>query len=622
MRKILCFILLLFTIHLQAQHDNAPVVGVSDKRVEVYGLKNASVVVDYQTTLENTDILISDGRIESIGSNLSFPRGTIIYDLTGKTVYPSFVDIYAGNYGIKAPAAGSGTNAMAAFYNPQQAGRSSAAPTTEPRVADYWNDGIHASFNMSDEFIPDTKVAAEYRQAGFGSVVAFKETGIARGSSALVSTADGKANTVIIKNKASANYTLGRSRSADRYPAAQFGIIALLRQVNFDAQWYKQLPAGYFQDDGLEAYNLNLSLPQIIEVSNKIEVLRADRLGKEFGIDYIIKGGGDEYQTLNDIKKAGNKLIIPINFPASPNVKDPYDMASVTYTALKHYELAPSNLSEVSKAGITFAITSSDLSRRTTFLTNLRKAVKYGLSEKEALKALTTNPASLIGASDLVGAVKKNMIANLLVTSGDIFKDDCVIYENWVQGKPYRLVDLRIKEIKGTYALKVDTASYKMVLAGADESAWAVKDFLKDNNIPVLLSNTQSLPKYEYSDIRLPFKLAAMFKNEGILVGLTYSKQAYSNLPFVAGQTVAYGLTREEALQTVTLNTAKILGIDDLTGSLELGKDANIVVSTGDILDMLTNNIEYAFITGRNIVLDDKHKKLYRRFQAKYENMK
>ena len=161
-----------------------------------------------------------------------------------------------------------------------------------------------------------------------------------------------------------------------------------------------------------------------------------------------------------------------------------------------------------------------------------------------------------------------------------------------------------------------------MVLEGADESAWAVKDFLKENNIPVLLSDPFSLPKYDYSDIRLPFKLAAMFKKEGILVGLTYSKQAYGNLPFAAGQTVTYGLTKEEALQTITLNSAKILGIDDKTGSLEVGKDANIVVSTGDILDMATNNIEYAFITGRSINLDNKHKQLYRRFQAKFENIK
>jgi hypothetical protein len=162
----------------------------------------------------------------------------------------------------------------------------------------------------------------------------------------------------------------------------------------------------------------------------------------------------------------------------------------------------------------------------------------------------------------------------------------------------------------------------KIVLAGADEAAWNVKDFLRENNIPVLLDNTQSLPRYEHSDIRLPFKLAAMFMKEGILVGLTYSKQAYGNLPFAAGQTVAYGLTKEEALQTVTINTAKILGIDDKTGSLEVGKDANIVVSAGDILDMATSNVELAFITGRNVSLDNKHKQLARRFQAKYDNMK
>jgi hypothetical protein len=162
----------------------------------------------------------------------------------------------------------------------------------------------------------------------------------------------------------------------------------------------------------------------------------------------------------------------------------------------------------------------------------------------------------------------------------------------------------------------------KMVLVGADETAWGVKDFLKENNIPVLLANPLSLPKYDYSDTKLPFRLASMFTKEGILVGLTYSSQAYGNLPFAAGETVAYGLTKEEALQTVTLNTAKILGIDDKTGSIQTGKDANIVVSSGDILDMSTNDVVLAFITGRNISLDNKHKQLYRRFKAKFENVK
>ncbi len=469
MRKTLSLILFLISYAVMAQQDNAPVAGVSDKRIDVYGLKNARVVADYQTTLENTDILISNGRIEAVGKNLVFPRGTIIYDMTGKTIYPAFIDIYAGNYGIKQQASSANANPFAAFMNPSQGGRSSGPVTPEPRVADYWNDGINSSYDISSEFIPDPKVAGEYRQAGFGAVVTFKSDGIARGTSALVSTGDGKTNNLIIKNKTAANYSFVRGRSNDLYPASQFGIIALLRQLNYDAQWYKQLPSGYFHDDGIEAYSTNLSLPQIFEVTNKIEILRADRLGKEFGINYIIKGGGDEYQSLTDIKKSGNKLILPVNFPETPEIKDPYEAVAVSYSTLRHYELAPFNLSRVSGAGLTFAITSSDLKQRSSFLTNLRKSVKYGLPENEALKALTITPASMIGASDLLGGIKKNMIANLVVTSGNIFTEDCTIYETWVQGVPYRFVDLRQKDLRGSYTLSVDTASYNLVLSGKPE---------------------------------------------------------------------------------------------------------------------------------------------------------
>ena len=155
-----------------------------------------------------------------------------------------------------------------------------------------------------------------------------------------------------------------------------------------------------------------------------------------------------------------------MNFPETPDVKDPYDAATIPYATLMHYELAPSNLSKLSAAGITFAITSSDLRQRSSFLANLRKAVRNGLPETEALKALTATPATIAGASDLVGAIKKNMVANLLITSGNIFSDDCVIYENWVQGVPYRFVDLRIKDLRGTYELAADTSRYKMVLSG------------------------------------------------------------------------------------------------------------------------------------------------------------
>jgi imidazolonepropionase-like amidohydrolase len=511
MRTTFLLLLLFVSLRISAQQDDAPVVGVSDKRVEIYGFRNARVVVDYQTTLENADILIKNGRIEAVGTNLSFPPGTVICDLTGKSVYPSFVDAYAGNFGIKTESSPSDANPYAAFFTP---GRSSASQQTDSRIADYWNDGINSSFDISSEFIPDPKTAGEYRQAGFGSVITFKADGIARGTSALVSTGDGKSNNIMMKNKVSANFSFTRGRSADLYPVSPFGTIALLRQLNYDAQWYKQLPTGYFHDEGLEAYTANLSLPQIFEVSDKLEILRADRIGREFGINYIIKGGGDEYQTVNDIKKAGNKLIIPVNFPEAPEVKDPFEAASVSFSTLKHYELAPSNLSRLSGAGIPFAITSSDLKLRSSFLSNLRKAVKYGLPATEALKALTYTPASYIGVTDMVGAIRKNMIANILITSGDIFSDDCVIYENWVQGKPYRLVDLRIKDTRGTYSLKTDGTTYKMILSDTFDKP-AIKLLLDTTEIKgATFSLDKDIVTINYEISKQKFRLSGFLNNK------------------------------------------------------------------------------------------------------------
>ena len=162
----------------------------------------------------------------------------------------------------------------------------------------------------------------------------------------------------------------------------------------------------------------------------------------------------------------------------------------------------------------------------------------------------------------------------------------------------------------------------KIVVVGGEEAHLAA-GFLKENNIPVLLNSLHRLPNRSGDDIDLAFKLPFLLKQAGVLVGLTYSggSQEYSsarNLPFLAGNAVPYGLSKEEALQTVTANTAKILGIDDRTGTLEPGKDANIVVSTGDLLDMKSSQVEYAFIQGRKVVLEDRHKKLYKRFSDKY----
>jgi imidazolonepropionase-like amidohydrolase len=158
-----------------------------------------------------------------------------------------------------------------------------------------------------------------------------------------------------------------------------------------------------------------------------------------------------------------------------------------------------------------------------------------------------------------------------------------------------------------------------VVLVGGSES-WQIADLLKKYNIPVILSQMHSLPTLPDDDVDQPFKTAAMLQKAGVLFAINDEDGQHrgKNLPFNAGTAAAYGLSKEEALTAVTLSPAKILGIANRAGSLEAGKDANIVVSEGDILDMRSSIVTHAFIQGRQVDLNNKHKQLSERYMQKY----
>lgn len=159
----------------------------------------------------------------------------------------------------------------------------------------------------------------------------------------------------------------------------------------------------------------------------------------------------------------------------------------------------------------------------------------------------------------------------------------------------------------------------KSVVVGADD-AWMLADFLKTHEVPVILSPTQRLPTRDDEDVDQPYKTAAQLYEKGVLFAFS-DKSAWRqrNVAFQAGQAVGFGLPKEAAVQALTLHAAQILGIADRCGSLETGKDATLFISEGDALDMRTSQVTAAFIQGREISLDNKHKQLYRRFEAKYK---
>ena len=147
---------------------------------------------------------------------------------------------------------------------------------------------------------------------------------------------------------------------------------------------------------------------------------------------------------------------------------------------------------------------------------------------------------------------------------------------------------------------------------------------LIENGISVLLRRIHTRPEKSDEDYDLPFKLAKMLVDAGVIVALEASgdmeRMNSRNLPFYAGTTVAYGLTKEQALQLITLNAAKILGIDTQYGSLEVGKSATLFISQGDALDMRTNHLKNAFIDGRKISLESHQTKLWKRYSNKHKN--
>lgn len=177
------------------------------------------------------------------------------------------------------------------------------------------------------------------------------------------------------------------------------------------------------------------------------------------------------------------------------------------------------------------------------------------------------------------------------------------------------------KEIIDGITLAKNTGVQSVVLVGGYH-AYKITDFLKENNVPVLVQYTHNLPNLDDDDYDLPYKLPKLLMDAGLLVALQNgdaSNFQTRNLPFYAGQVVGQGMDKEKALQMLTGNTAKILGIDATHGTLAVGKSATLFISIGDALDMRTNQLSHAFIDGRTISLETHQTKLWKRYLEKYE---
>jgi imidazolonepropionase-like amidohydrolase len=468
-----------------------PANDVANPKDGHYAFTNASIVKDAQTTLQNATMVVRQGKIVAVGNNIAIPKDAVVIDCSGKFIYPAFIDIYS-DYGILGSERAQTPGGAAAFFRTQQI-------ASNTKGAFGWNQAIKPETEAYKIFSADDAKAKALRDIGFGSVLTHQKDGIARGTGAFVTLANQPDNFVLLKDKASAHYSFNRGTSGQSYPSSLMGMIALLRQSYLDAQWYKSGPAAEGINLSLKYWNQNQSLPQIFEANDKWNDLRADKIGDEFGVQYIIKGGGNEYQRIKDMAETKASFILSLNYPAAMDVDDPNDLRFVGLDDLKHWELAPSNPAAFEKAGINFCLTTADLANPTEFMANLRKALEYGLTEQKALEALTKTPATLLGMYDKIGSLDAEKIANFLITSGPVFAEKTVLLQNWIQGIKNAVKDENWYDVKGIYNLMTNTIT--------GPKAFSLE--LKDAGVASFISKDTLTGKYSY---------------EGKLVKLSYTE--------------------------------------------------------------------------------------------------
>ena len=449
-KKYLILMMLMCSFYIVAQEHVPKNDGVKSVNTNYTAFTNAKIYVTPTQVIDKGTLLIHNGKVVATGTTVNIPANAVVIDVSGKSIYPSFIDLYS-SFGVEKPKRQGGGSRYDAN-----------------REGFYWNDHIRPEQNAVDHFKYDSKTASALRNAGFGVVNTHLQDGIMRGTGALVALKNEGGDGERILDDKSADYlALNKSvKSSQAYPSSIMGTFALIRQVHHDADWYAK--GGItVKDRSLEAFNSNKSLVKIIAAGSKINALRVDKIGDEFGTQYVILGGGDEYENIKAIKATNATFILPLNFPNAYDVEDTFAANVLELSAMREWNQRPSNPKALADNGIPFTFTTNGLKSPNMLNASVMKAIEYGLDKTKALEALTTVPAQVLGQPNKIGSLKNGAFANFLITSGELFSKGTKIYENWVKGDRNVISDMTVKDIDGDYSFTMAGKTYDVSISGS-----------------------------------------------------------------------------------------------------------------------------------------------------------
>jgi imidazolonepropionase-like amidohydrolase len=414
-----------------------------------YAIKGARIVTVSGAPIPSGTIVVKSGLIEAVGASVNPPADAVVIDGAGMTVYPGLIDMGStAGTDIQVNLA----QAQQGVRNTDDAERAKRAIILRPQIL------------AAEHVRLDAPELARLAAGGVTSVLATPPGVLVKGQSALVNVttpefepivgaiAEPRAGISVIRSPVALHVELARV-GGDGYPEALLGGIAFVRQSFIDAQYQQLVEQRYAKstagasrpafDPALAAMQPALAgrLPVAFEAGLQREILRALDMAKEFKLSPIITGGIEADLAAAELKAANAKVIVNVNYPARSRALAPDADEPVREMRLRAH--APKTAAGLATAGVPFAFSGAGLAQPADFLRNVARAVREGLPEEAAIRALTLEAARIAGAADRVGSLEKGKIANLVVTSGDLFNEATRIRHVFVDG---RIVNIEASE--------------------------------------------------------------------------------------------------------------------------------------------------------------------------------
>ncbi len=461
MRSLAKFILAPLVLTVAGHGQSEPPDDIRAVEIRRDAIVNATIVTRPGEMVENATILMRDGFIEKLGTEIEVPADYRIHEGDALYVYPGFVEA-----------------SMTIPSGPmlERVRRGQGA---------HWNDRIVPQLRIGDATEYDESRRSNMRKLGFTVAHMVPDTGILRGQGLVRLLADRDEDVrPLVPGMQFAAFERGGWSSG--YPSSEMGAIALLRQTLAETAWHrdaKQIqsrnpsavePRAQF--DALDALAPVLAGNTAImfRTTDEHQALRAARIAEEFDVEMVLVGSGTEFRRASELVSTGRSLVVPLTFPDKPKIDSPYAADRVTLRDLQNWKHGPSNVRRLLEAGGDVSITTDGLESKTKFHESLRRTIDAGLSPDEALACLTIRPARLLGIDGLVGTVESGRLANLVVTDGPLFDKKTRIRDVWVAGRRDQITAAPAFPHRGDFSVSVDGAVVNGLVLRIDEDARTV----------------------------------------------------------------------------------------------------------------------------------------------------